>query len=34
MLCDLYVIAERGRVYGEDKINVECRGVFLILIKI
>ena len=26
MLCDLYAIVEKGRVYGVDKMNVECGG--------
>ena len=30
MLCDMYAIVEKGRV---DKMNVECWGLFLILIK-
>ena len=34
MLCDLYVIVEKGRVYVVDKMNVEGWGQFLMLIKI
>ena len=33
MLCDIYAIEEKGRVYVVGKINVECWGLFLILIK-
>ena len=33
MLCDLYPIVEKSRVYVVDKMNVECWGRFLILIK-
>ena len=33
MLCDLYANIEKGRVYVVDKLNVECWGLFLILIK-
>ena len=33
MLCDIYAIAEKSREYVVDKINVECWGLFLILIK-
>ena len=33
MLYDLYAIVEKDRVYVVDKINVECWGLFLMLIK-
>ena len=33
MLCDIYAIVEKGRVYVVDKMNVERWGLFLILIK-
>ena len=33
MLCDIYTIVEKGRVYVVDKMNAECWGLFLILIK-
>ena len=33
MLCDLYTIVEKGRVYLVDKMKVECWGLFLMLIK-
>ena len=33
MLCDICAIVEKGRVYVVDKMNVECWGLFLILIK-
>ena len=33
MLCDLYAIVEKGRVYVVDKMTVECWGLFLRLIK-
>ena len=33
MLCDIYPIVEKGRVHVVDKINVECWGLFLMLIK-
>ena len=33
MLCDLYAIIEKARVYVVNKMNVECWGLFLIPIK-
>ena len=33
MLCDIYTIVEKSRVYVVDKMNIECLGLFLILIK-
>ena len=29
MLCDIYAIVEKGRVYVEDKMNIECWGPIL-----
>ena len=33
MMCDLYAIVEKGRVCVVDKMNVECWGRFLMLLK-
>ena len=33
MLCDIYAIVGKGRVNVVDKMNAECWGLFLILIK-
>ena len=34
MLCDIHAIVEKGKGYVVDKMNEECCGLFLILIKI
>ena len=33
MLCDIYAIVEKGRVHVAEKKNLECWGLFLMLIK-
>ena len=30
MLCDIYVIVEKGRVYVVDKMNIECWDLYMI----
>ena len=34
MLCDMYAIVEKDRVYEGDKMNAECWGLFLIPMKL